>query len=103
MIRYDARWCVSKDTETKRPGLPGTCGHVVHLGQNLCDALSVSLDQNAETSELLMSRYTEALTCLSQRAMARNCCAMAMTHSNEVTNHVSQPCLTDSNGGGHDP
>ena len=23
---------------------------------------------------------------------------MPMTHSNEVTNHVSQPCLTDSNG-----
>ena len=47
MIRYDARWCVSKDTEKKRPGLPSTCGHVVHLGQNLCDALSVSLDRNS--------------------------------------------------------
>ena len=56
-IRYDARWCVSKDTERKRPGLPGTCGHVVHLGQNMCDALSVSLDRNAKTNELLMSRY----------------------------------------------
>ena len=62
MIRYDARWCVSKETETKRPRLPSTCGHVVHLGQNLFDALSVSLDRNAETSELLMSKYTPALT-----------------------------------------
>ena len=47
MIRYDVRWCFSKDTETERPGLPSTCGHVVHLGQNLCDALSVSLDRNS--------------------------------------------------------
>ena len=62
MIRYDARWCVSKDTETKRPGLPGTCEHVAHLGQDLRDALSVRLGWNAETSELLMSRYTPALT-----------------------------------------
>ena len=29
--------------------------------------------------------------------------AMAMAHSNEVSNQVSQPCPMDSNGGGHDP
>ena len=72
-MRYDARWCVSKDTETKRPGLPGTCGHVVHLGQDLCDALSVSLGRNAETTELLMSRFTPAfVTVYNGKELLRN-------------------------------
>ena len=73
MMRDDARWCVSKDTETKRPGLPGTCGHVVHLGQDLCDALSASLGRNAETTELLMSRFTPtSVTVYNGKELLRN-------------------------------
>ena len=69
----------------------------------MCDALSVSLGRNAETSEPLMSRYTPALTVVTVyngEELLRNGNVNGNGTFEEVTNHASQPRSTDSKWGG---